>query len=31
MVLYSVLFGACIWVLDGVAALFIKTLLSIFA
>ena len=31
VLLYSVVFGACIWVLDGVAALLIKTLLSVFA
>ena len=29
--LYSVVFGACIWVFDGVAGLLIKTLLSVFA
>jgi len=31
VVLYSAVFGACIWVFDSVAALFIKTLLSLFA
>ena len=30
VVLYTLLIGACIWVFDGVAALFIKTLLNIF-
>ena len=31
VLLYSAVFGACIWVLDGVAGLLIKTLLGIFA
>ena len=31
VILYSLLFGACIWVFDSVAALLIKTLLSLFA
>ena len=31
VILYSVVFGACIWIFDGVAALLIKTLLSLFA
>lgn len=31
VLLYSVIFGACIWVFDGVAGLLIKTLLSVFA
>ena len=31
VILYSVIIGACIWIFDGVAALFIKTLLSIFS
>ena len=31
VILYSAAVGACIWVFDGVAALFIKTLLDIFA
>ena len=31
VILYSALVGVCIWVFDGVAALFIKTLLNIFA
>ena len=31
VILYSVVFGACIWVFDSVAALLIKTLLSLFA
>ena len=31
VLLYSVVFGACIWVFDGVAGLLIKTLLSVFA
>ena len=31
VILYSVVFGACIWIFDGVAALFIKTLLNLFA
>ena len=31
VILYSVIFGAFIWIFDGVAALFIKTLLSLFA
>ena len=31
VILYSVIFGACIWIFDGVAALFIKTLLNLFA
>ena len=31
VILYSALVGVCIWVFDGVAALFIKTLLDIFA
>ena len=30
VILYSVLIGACIWVFDSVAALFIKTLLEVF-
>lgn len=30
VMLYTLIIGACIWVFDGVAALFIKTLLSIF-
>ncbi len=28
---YTLLIGACIWAFDGVAGLFIKTLLNIFA
>ena len=31
VILYSALIGACIWVFDGVAALFIKTLFELFA
>ena len=31
VLLYSVVFGVCIWVFDGVAGLLIKTLLSVFA
>ena len=31
VMLYSLVIGACIWVFDGVAALFIKTLLDIFS
>ena len=31
VILYSVLIGACIWVFDSVAALFIKTLLGLFS
>ena len=31
VILYSVLIGACIWVFDSVAALFIKTLLGRFS
>ena len=31
VMLYSVLIGACIWVFDSVAALFIKTLLGLFS
>lgn len=31
VLLYSVIFGAFIWVFDGVAALFIKTILNLFA
>ena len=31
VLLYSVIFGACIWVFDGVAGLLIKTLLSLFS
>ena len=31
VILYSVIFGAFIWIFDGVAALFIKTLLDLFA
>ncbi len=31
VIAYSVVFGACVWVFDGVAGLFIKTLLSLFA
>ena len=31
VILYSVLIGACIWVCDSVAALFIKTLLGLFS
>ena len=30
VILYSLIFGAFIWVFDGVAALFIKTLLNFF-
>ena len=30
VLLYSVIFGAFVWVFDGVAALFIKTLLNFF-
>ena len=30
VILYSAIVGACIWVLDGVAALFIRTLLNLF-
>ena len=30
VLLYSVIFGAFVWVFDGVAALFIKTLLKFF-
>ncbi|MDE6881022.1 MAG: preprotein translocase subunit SecE [Oscillospiraceae bacterium] len=31
VILYTALIGACIWVFDGVAALFVKTLLDIFS
>ena len=31
VLLYTTIIGACIWVFDGVAGLFIKTLLNIFA
>ena len=31
VILYSVLIGACIWVFDSVAALFIKRLLGLFS
>ena len=31
VIAYSVVFGACIWVFDSVAGLFIKTLLNLFA
>ena len=31
VIAYSVVFGACIWVFDGVAGLFIKTLLNLFS
>ena len=31
VLLYSVVFGACLWVFDGVPGLLIKTLLSVFA
>lgn len=31
VVLYTLIIGACIWAFDGVAGLFVKTLLSIFA
>ena len=31
VILYSAVFGACIWVFDSVAALLIKTLLGLFA
>ena len=31
VLLCSLVIGACIWVFDGVAALFIKTLLDLFA
>ena len=31
VLLYSVIFGACVWAFDSVAALLIKTLLSLFA
>ena len=31
VIIYSVLIGACIWVFDSVAALFIKTLLGLFS
>ena len=31
VVLYSIIFGGCIWIFDAVAGLFIKTLLSLFA
>ena len=31
VILYSVLIGACIWVFDSVAALFIKTLLGLYS
>ena len=31
VVLYSIIFGGCIWNFDAVAGLFIKTLLSLFA
>ena len=31
VILYSVLIGACIWVFDSVAALFIRTLLGLFS
>ena len=31
VILYSVIFSAFIWIFDGVAALFIKTLLDLFA
>ena len=30
VLLYSAVFGAFVWVFDGVAALFIKTLLEVF-
>ena len=30
VILYSAIVGACIWVFDGVAALFIRTLLNLF-
>ena len=30
VVLYSVLIGACIWIFDGVAGLFIKTIFGLF-
>ena len=31
VIAYSAVFGVCIWALDGVAALFIKTLLNLFS
>ena len=31
VVAYSAVFGVCIWAFDGVAALLIKTLLSLFS
>lgn len=31
VILFSAIFGAFIWLFDGVAALFIKTLLNLFA
>ena len=31
VLLFTALIGACIWIFDGVAGLFIKTLLNIFA
>ena len=31
VILYSVVFGACIWIFDGVAAMLIKTLLGLFS
>ena len=31
VILYSVIFGACLWIFDGVAGLFIKTLLGLFS
>ena len=31
VILYSVLFGACIWIFDGVAGMLIKTLLGLFS
>ena len=31
VMIYSVIFGACVWVFDSVAALLIKTLLGLFA
>ena len=30
VILYSVLIGACIWIFDGVAGLFIKTIFGLF-
>jgi len=30
VLLYSVIFGAFVWVFDGVAALFIRTILNVF-